>query len=751
MSERKYVELRVAEAMPRDVGRGIARIDMKAMEELGLSSGDVVVIEGKKKTAAVVWPAHPEDYGTGIIRIDGYTRKNAGVAIDDRVRVRKAVAKPAERITLAPTEPLRIIGAEEYLRQLLENRALARGDTIPISIMGRRVDLVVTSVQPVADAVIVTPETQVVISERPAREVEGRRIPRVTYEDIGDLKDAIQKIREMVELPLRHPELFEKLGIEPPKGVLLYGPPGTGKTLLAKAVANESNAHFISISGPEIMSKYYGESEARLREIFKEAEENAPSIIFIDEIDAIAPKREEVTGEVERRVVSQLLTLMDGLEARGKVIVIGATNRPNALDPALRRPGRFDREIEIGVPDRDARLEILQIHTRDMPLAEDVNLEKLADMTHGYVGADLAALAKEAAMRALRRVLSEVKVDWEAEEIPAEVLEKLQVTMEDFLEAMKDITPTAMREVVIQVPKVRWDDIGGLEEVKRELKMAVEWPLKYPKLFDRAGARPPKGILLYGPPGCGKTLLAKAVATESEANFISVKGPELLSKWVGESEKAVREVFRKARQAAPCVIFFDEIDSLAPARGMGLGDSRVTERVISQLLTELDGIEELKGVVVIAATNRPDLIDPALLRPGRFDRLIYVPPPNREARLEILKIHARGKPLAEDVDLEELAKRTEGYTGADLEALVDAAALLAIQELVQKYPDPEEAEKHSDELKITMKHFEEAMKRVRPMSTAEMERYRKIAEEFARRAGGGLPPETKGAGPTIYG
>ncbi len=750
MSERKYVELRVAEAMPRDVGRGIARIDMKAMEELGLSSGDVVVIEGKKKTAAVVWPAHPEDYGTGIIRIDGYTRKNAGAAIDDRVRVRKAVAKPAERITLAPTEPLRIIGAEEYLRQLLENRALARGDTIPISIMGRRVDLVVTSVQPVADAVIVNPDTRVVISEKPA-EVELRRIPRVTYEDIGDLKDAIQKIREMVELPLRHPELFEKLGIEPPKGVLLYGPPGCGKTLLAKAVANESNAHFISISGPEIMSKYYGESEARLREIFKEAEENAPSIIFIDEIDAIAPKREEVTGEVERRVVAQLLTLMDGLEARGKVIVIGATNRPNAIDPALRRPGRFDREIEIGVPDRDARLEILQIHTRDMPLAEDVDLEKLADMTHGYVGADLAALAKEAAMRALRRVLAEVKVDWEAEEIPAEVLEKLQVTMNDFLEAMKDITPTAMREVVVQVPKVKWEDIGGLDEVKQELKMAVEWPLKYPKLFEKAGARPPKGILLYGPPGCGKTLLAKAVATESEANFISVKGPELLSKWVGESEKAVREVFRKARQAAPCVVFFDEIDALAPARGSGIGDSRVTERVISQLLTELDGIEELKDVVVIAATNRPDLIDPALLRPGRFDRLIYVPPPNREARLEILKIHARGKPLAEDVNLEELAKRTEGYTGADLEALVDAAALLAIQELVQKYPDPEEAEKHSDELRITAKHFEEAVKRVKPMSTAEMERYRKIAEEFARRTGAVLRgTEEKGA-PSIYG
>ena len=437
--EKKTIELRVAEALPRDVGRGIARIDVKAMEELGLHAGDVVVIEGKRKTVAMVWPAHPADYGTGIIRIDGYIRRNAGVAIDDRVKVRKAIVKPAERVTLAPTEPLRLLGAEAYLKQILENRALTRGDMIPISIMGRRVDLVVTSVQPVADAVIVNPDTRVVISEKPA-EVELRRIPRVTYEDIGDLKDAIQKIREMVELPLRHPELFEKLGIEPPKGVLLYGPPGCGKTLLAKAVANESNAHFISISGPEIMSKYYGESEARLREIFKEAEENAPSIIFIDEIDAIAPKREEVTGEVERRVVAQLLTLMDGLEARGKVIVIGATNRPNAIDPALRRPGRFDREIEIGVPDRDARLEILQIHTRDMPLAEDVDLEKLADMTHGYVGADLAALAKEAAMRALRRVLAEVKVDWEAEEIPAEVLEKLQVTMNDFLEAMKDLS-----------------------------------------------------------------------------------------------------------------------------------------------------------------------------------------------------------------------------------------------------------------------------------------------------------------------
>ena len=728
--EKKYVTLRVAEAHSQDVGRGIARLDPETMTELGIETGDVILIEGTKVTAARAWPSYASDFGKGIIRIDGYTRRNAGVAIDDTVRVRKAVARQARKVVFAPTEPLRLLGGEEYLKRLLEGRPITRGDRIPINVLGTRIELVVVGIQPVADAVIVGPDTEIEISEKPAP--EERKIPRVTYEDIGGLKDAIQKIREMVELPLRHPEIFQKLGIDPPKGVLLYGPPGTGKTLLAKAVANESNAHFISISGPEIMSKYYGESEKRLREIFEEAEKNAPSIIFIDEIDSIAPNRNEVTGEVERRVVAQLLALMDGLKGRGEVIVIGATNRPEALDPALRRPGRFDREIEIGVPDREGRKEILQIHTRGMPLADDVDLDKLADITHGFVGADLAALAKEAAMRALRRLMKEVNL-FESEEIPAEVLEKLQVTMQDFLDALKDITPSALREVIVQVPNVRWDDIGGLEDVKEELRMAVEWPLKYPELFEASGAKQPKGILLYGPPGTGKTLLAKAVANESEANFISVKGPEILSKWVGESEKAIREIFRKARQAAPAIVFFDEIDSIAPVRG-SVGDSRVTERIISQLLTEMDGLEELRKVVVIAATNRPDLLDPALLRPGRFDRLIYVPPPDYKARVEILKIHTRGKPLADDVSLEELAKRTEGYTGADLENLVNTAALVALKEHISKYRDPKEAISHKDELKIEWKHFEEALKKVRPMGTEEMERYRRVAEEFARRA-----------------
>ncbi|MET1125190.1 MAG: CDC48 family AAA ATPase, partial [Archaeoglobaceae archaeon] len=595
-----------------------------------------------------------------------------------------------------------------------------------------------------------------------------------------------------IELPLKHPELFERLGIEPPKGVLLYGPPGTGKTLIAKAVANEVNAHFIPISGPEIMSKYYGESEQRLREIFEEAKQNAPSIIFIDEIDSIAPKREEVTGEVERRVVAQLLTLMDGLEARGQVIVIGATNRPDAVDPALRRPGRFDREIEIGVPDKEGRKEILQIHTRSMPLEPDYNrndvlkvlddlaksgrfdakliedvkkkvdearseeeikeilqkneelfrevksrlldmmFDELAELTNGFVGADLAALAKEAAMHALREKIEKGEIDVEAEEIPSEVLESLVVTKRDFLEALKFIEPSAMREVLVEVPNVRWEDIGGLEHAKQELREAVEWPLKYPEVFQTLNLRPPKGILLYGPPGTGKTLIAKAVANESNANFISVKGPELLSKWVGESEKHVRDMFRKARQVAPCVIFFDEIDSLAPRRGT-LGDTHVTERVVSQLLTELDGLEELKDVVVIAATNRPDLIDPALLRPGRIERHIYIPPPDKEARKEIFRIHLRGKPLAEDVDIEELAERTEGYTGADIEAVCREAAMLAIREHIKSGMSREEAREVAKRIRITKKHFEEALKKVKPSLTKEdLERYEKIIEDFHR-------------------
>jgi len=725
MVEKKEWILKVEEAKARDVGRGIARIDPEIAEEMGLTPGDVISIEGKKKTACIYWPGYAEDAGKGIIRIDGITRKNTGVGIDDKVKVRKIVAKTAQKVVFAPTEELRIVGAEEYLAHLLEGHVITKGDKITINIMGRRIDLVATSVSPPADAVIIGATTEIKVSEKVAK--EEMKIPRVTYEDIGGLHDAVRQVREMIELPLKHPELFERLGIEAPKGVLLHGPPGTGKTLLAKAVANETNANFYSLSGPEIMSKYYGESEENLRKVFKEAQENAPSIIFIDEIDSIAPKREEVTGEVERRIVAQLLALMDGLEERGKVVVIGATNRINAIDPALRRPGRFDREIEIGIPDKKGRREILEIHTRGMPLAKDVDLDKLAEMTHGYSGADLAALCKEAAMRALRRILPEI--DLEAEEIPAEILEKLEVTEKDFYDAFKSMSPSALREVVIETPNVHWDDIGGLQDVKQKLKEAVEWPMKYNELFSHMDAKPPKGILLYGPPGTGKTLLAKAVATESQANFISVKGPEFLSKWVGESEKAVRETFRKARQAAPCVIFFDEIDAIAPSRG-GSADSHVTERVISQMLTELDGLEELRDVIVIAATNRPDIIDPALLRPGRFDRLIYIPPPDKEARKEIFKIHTRKKPLAKDVNIDELAEKTEGYTGADIAAVCNEAVMAAIREYIEKggKMDKEEIKK----LKIRKKHFEEALKNVKPLAKEELQRYVEIAEKFEK-------------------
>ena len=724
MKNSNDIILKVAEARSRDVGRGIARIDPVIFEKMGLMPGDAIMIEGKKKTAAVVMRGYPEDEGTGIIRIDGYTRRNAGTGIDEKVKIRKVSAVPATQVTFAPTQPLRIMGGEEYLRRLLEGRLVTRGDVITINVMGNAIDLVVTNFKPAKEVVIITQDTGIKISEKPAKEERG--IPRVTYEDIGGLKEEIRKIREMVELPLRHPELFERLGIEPPKGVLLYGPPGTGKTLLAKAVANEANAHFIYLSGPEIMSKYYGQSEENIREVFKEAQENAPSIIFIDEIDSIAPKRDEVTGEVERRVVAQLLALMDGLESRGKVVVIGATNRPNALDPALRRPGRFDREIEIGIPDRNARKEILEIHTRGVPLADDVDLDKLADMTHGYVGADLAALVKEAAMRALRRVMPEIDID--VEEIPHEVLEKLVVTWDDFMDAYREMQPSTMREVLIEKPNVHWDDIGGLEDAKQELREVVEWPMKYRKLFAHMNVKIPKGILLYGPPGTGKTLLAKAVATESEANFISVKGPEFLSKWVGESEKAVREVFRKARQAAPCVVFIDEIDAVAPMRGRDLG-THVTERVVSQILTEMDGLEELHNVTVIAATNRPDILDPALLRPGRFDRLIYVPVPDLKAREEIFKIHLRGRPLAEDVSIEKLAEMTEGYTGADIEAVCNEATMLAVREYIMSGKDPENPEN----AKISMKHFEEALKKVKPLSKEEREMYERMADRFRKR------------------
>ena len=726
----KTATLRVADALQRDVGRGIARIDPKVVQELGLTSGDVVQIIGKRKTNALCWPAHEQDYGKGIVRIDGYLRNNAGVSIDDKVTIRKIDAKIAERLTLAPTEPLRIVGGEEYLSQLLEGRVLSRGDYVPINIMGRTVNLVVTNTNPPAEAVIVTEGTEVLVGEQVKEPI--RAIPKISYEDIGGLRPVIQKVREMIELPLRHPELFERLGVEAPKGVLLHGPPGTGKTLLARAVASETNANFLSIGGPEIMSKYYGESEERLRDVFKEAQENAPSIIFIDEIDSIAPKREEVTGEVEKRVTSQLLSLMDGLQSRGKVVVIGATNRPNAIDPALRRPGRFDREIEIGVPDRDGRLEVLEIHTRGMPLAEDVDLKKLADVTHGFVGADLEALAKEAAIRALRRILPEINL--EAQSIPGDILNKIIVKMADFQDALKEIEPSAMREVLVEIPDVTWDQVGGLEDVKEELREAVEWPLKYPDLFAQLNATPPKGLLLYGPPGTGKTLLAKAVAHESESNFISVKGPELLNKFVGESEKAVREVFRKARQASPCIIFFDEIDSVAPTRGSSMGDSHVTERVISQFLTEMDGLEELRNVIIIAATNRPDIIDSALLRPGRFDRLLFVPPPDLEARKQIFKIHTRKTPLADDVNLDELARKTDGYTGADIASLANTGVMLALREHISKAKDPEDAKKRAKGLKVAKRHFDEALQKIKPMSTEELKMYERFSEQFSDSA-----------------
>jgi transitional endoplasmic reticulum ATPase len=598
--------------------------------------------------------------------------------------------------------------------------------------MGQRIDLVVISTNP-SGPVIINDSTKITVSEESAKAVQVSKeggVPSITYEDIGGLGNAVERVREMIELPLRHPELFKRLGVEAPKGVLLHGPPGTGKTLIAKAIASETNANFYTIGGPEIMSKYYGESEEKLRNVFQQAEQNAPSIIFIDEIDSIAPKREEVSGEVERRIVAQLLSLMDGMSTRGKVVVIGATNRINAIDPALRRPGRFDREIEIGVPDRNGRLEILQIHTRGMPIAKDVNLEKLADISHGFVGADLQALAKEAAIRALRRVLPEV--DLSSESIPADTLRKIIVTMQDFMDVIKEMEPSAMREVFVEVPAVKWEDIGGLSTIKQELQEAVEWPLKYQKLFTHADAVPPKGILLYGPPGTGKTLIAKAAANESEANFISIKGPELLSKWVGESEKGVREVFRKARQAAPCIIFFDEIDAIAPRRGGDFGDTHVTERLISQLLTELDGLEILTNVIVIGATNRPDIIDPALLRPGRFDRLLYVPPPDRDSRIQIIKIHTRKKPLADDVNVEQLADHTEGYTGADIASLSSAAVMLALREYISKYKDQKEADNRVQELKIYMGHFEEAMKKIKPLSTQELNIYKRISEQFGK-------------------
>lgn len=714
--------LRVAESKQRDVGRGKVRIDADAMKAIGVSVGDIIEIEGKRKTAAIVWPAYTEDQGMDIIRMDGLIRKNASVGIGERITIRKAEAKVATLVKLAPLSFTITVdsGFVSFVKRRLADTPLVEGDNVLIPVLGQAIPFSVVSTKP-ADIVMVTEESSLTILEKPA---EAAKLPRVTYEDIGGLKEPIRKVREMVELPLKHPELFKRLGIDPPKGVLLYGPPGCGKTLLAKVVANETEAYFIAINGPEVMSKFYGESEQKLREFFDEGKQHAPAIIFIDELDAIAPKREEVTGEVEKRVVAQLLALMDGLEARGDVIVIGATNRQNALDPALRRPGRFDREIEIGVPSATERYEIFQVHTRNMPLSKDVDLKRIASFTHGFMGADIAALCREAAMKALRRYLPEI--DIQQERIPPETVEKIEIMMVDFEVAFKEITPTELREIYVEVPMVKWEDIGGLEEVKQELKEAIEWPLKYPERFKRIGIKPPKGILLFGPPGCGKTLLAKAVANESESNFITVKGPEIFSKWVGESEKAIREIFRKARTAAPAIIFFDEIDSIAPVRFAGSGDSMVTERVISQLLTEMDGLVGLENVVIMGATNRPDIIDPALLRPGRFDRLLYVPEPDSETRLQILKIHTKGMPL-KNVELEKLTSLTRGFAGSDIEVICREAGLIALRN------DPNAKE-------VTMYNFEKAMRKIRPSITEGMEKFYKTWEERSRQPLSGKQP-----------
>ena len=742
-------KLKVVEALQDDAYKGIARIDTEVMRKLGLNRGDVIKIKGERETVAIVDRAYPADIGEQIIRIDGIIRRNAKTGIGEIVTIKKSEVKEAKKITIAPAQQgIQVQGTPEVFRQGLLGRAVVKGDVVVLGGAQRRRDVmsdmdlfndifaeafggsglgfsgfsqirfIIVSTTP-NEPVIITENTQVTLSSK-AVEVSDEKIPDITYEDIGGLDEEMRKIREMVELPLKHPEIFIRLGIEPPKGVLLHGPPGTGKTLLAKAVANESEANFILLNGPEIMSKFYGESEKRIRDIFEEAEKSAPSIIFIDEIDAIAPKREEAYGEVERRVVSQLLTMMDGLKTRGKVIVIGATNRPNAIDPALRRPGRFDREISINVPNKDGRLQILKIHTRNMPLTKDVKLESYAEITHGFVGADLESLAKEAAMIVLRKILPKLKLK-ENQEIPKEVLEQLRINDSDFRDALKMVRPSAMREVLVETPNIKWEDVGGLESVEQELKEAVEWPMKFPQSFTRLGIRPPRGILLYGPPGTGKTLLAKAVAKESQANFIQVKGPELLSMWVGKSEEGVRKVFERARQVAPCIIFFDEIDALASRRGVDAG-SKVHDQVLNQILAEMDGLEELNNVIVIGATNRPDMLDSALLRPGRFDRIVLVNVPDKKGRLEIFKIHTKNMPLTKDVDFEELAEKKEGYVGADIESLAREAAMLALR-------------KNMDAKEVNKKHFELAMAKVKASVNKEAaDHYKRVESEYLRSA-----------------
>ncbi len=801
------IQLNVVEALQDDVYKGIARIDSGIMKQLGINRGDVIKIKGGRETVAIADRAYPSDVGEKIIRIDGILRKNAKTGLGDIVKISKVNVKEAKKIIIAPAQKgIRVQADSNSLRRGLLGRTIVKGDIVILGGVQRRQDLlsemfgdnfeespfgnvfgnlgggitqikfVVVNSNP-SQPVIITENTEITLNSK-AVEITEENIPGINYEDIGGLEEEIKKIREMVEIPIKHPEIFQKLGIEPPKGVLLHGPPGTGKTLLAKAVANESDAHFILLNGPEIMSKYYGESEKKIRDLFENAEKNAPSIIFIDEIDAIAPKREDVGGEVERRVVSQLLALMDGLKSRGQVIVIGATNRPNSLDPALRRPGRFDREIEISAPDKKGRLNILKIHTRGMPLTKDVSLDKLSSITHGFVGADLESLTKESAMNVLRKLLPQMKLD-EEEKIPEELLDKLKIKHQDFIDALKIVRPSAMREVLVETPNIEWEDVGGLDSVKQELKEAVEWPIKYPDSFKRLGIRPSRGILLYGPPGTGKTLLAKAVAKESEANFIQVKGPSLMSMWVGESEKGMRKVFERARQVSPCIIFFDEIDSLAGRRGVEAG-TKVTERVLNQMLAEMDGLEETHGILVIGATNRPDMLDPALLRPGRFDRILLVNAPTEKGRENILKIHTKKMPISltkeeikdleklfKDVKVDEvvkkmasgkaineeemkkldkkkkkinfndlldrdkliyyLSKKTEGYTGADIEAFVREAAMLALRE-------------NREAKEVKKKHFDEALKKIKPsLTTNTINIYKKVEESFLKNAKAAVP------------